>query len=79
MLRSILPFRQLHKIVKPFHERRKIDNHCKRLEDATERSDGNRGRSPRKIVTNTMRLEDATPEDKLGTKAYCFQIVTQDS
>ena len=33
------------------------------LEGTTERSDGNRGRSPRIVVTEPMCLEGTTPQD----------------
>ena len=40
-----------------------IDLGVKCLEGTTERSDGNRGRSPRIVVTESMCLEGSTPQD----------------
>ena len=40
-----------------------IDLGVKCLEGTTERSDGNRGRSPRISTTRTMCLEGTTPQD----------------
>ena len=40
-----------------------IDLGVKCLEGTTERSDGNRGRSPRIVVTESMCLEGTTPQD----------------
>ena len=42
-----------------------IDLGVKCLEGTTERSDGNRGRSPRIDESRTMCLEGTTPEDKV--------------
>ena len=46
------------------------------LEGSTERSDGNRGRSPRIVVTESMCLEGTTPQDlpQSSIPPHCISV-----